>query len=375
MEIVRLNKATWLPEAILRSFSELSWLERYQTNGEFKLVVENDISVLTTFPLESMISHTDTKEVMIVEDHEVRRENGTLKVTITGRSFETFLENRWYQQMTSPGFPLELRVSDESGIPGTGDLYPPDFYDAASVASLGGFIEYLIYRSIVYGFVTAYDIIPNVSASTDISTSQNLGSEGLSVPNDTIYNLAMKFLKLADHGIQTVRPIAGEGLVLKIHDGTDLSATLRFTAVNQDFLEAVYFKSVNKYKNVAMLIGRRWVTEWDLITQTPIRSGLNRREVRVEVDIDWDSMDFTGAASKAAMLSYGAVELTNTKKLDLIQCKISPLADPKFKTDYNIGDFVTVVGEFGTIQKMRVTEHILTSDKSGTKGYPTLTAV
>jgi hypothetical protein len=55
-----------------------------------------------------------------------------------------------------------------------------------------------------------------------------------------------------------------------------------------------------------------------------------------------------------------------------MDAKISITAKPKFKIDYDVGDLVSVFGEFGTKQIFRVSEHILTVDKDGQKGYPTL---
>ena len=58
-----------------------------------------------------------------------------------------------------------------------------------------------------------------------------------------------------------------------------------------------------------------------------------------------------------------------------MQAKISQTAKPKFKINYDVGDLVTCFGDFGTVQKMRVTEHVLTVDKDGIQGYPTLNIV
>jgi hypothetical protein len=47
----------------------------------------------------------------------------------------------------------------------------------------------------------------------------------------------------------------------------------------------------------------------------------------------------------------------------------------KFRVDYNIGDIVYVVGDYGVSQKMRVTEYAEILDENGSSAFPTLELV
>jgi len=86
---------TYLPKTSLKNFDSFIWTERYQAPGDFKVTIYDDISAVNILPLESLVSHTDTFVVMMVENVDVVREKtGRLKIEISGRSAETFLECR-----------------------------------------------------------------------------------------------------------------------------------------------------------------------------------------------------------------------------------------------------------------------------------------
>ena len=67
--------------------------------------------------------------------------------------------------------------------------------------------------------------------------------------------------------------------------------------------------------------------------------------------------------------------LDANKQITIVQAKIATTAKPRFKSNYDVGDLVGVFGEFSVAQTMRVTEHILTIDDKGIRGYPALSAV
>lgn len=88
-----------------------------------------------------------------------------------------------------------------------------------------------------------------------------------------------------------------------------------------------------------------------------------------------DANDIEGTIANTGsdvIYARGQSEMDDHKKIALLQAKISTTARPKFKVHYDVGDLVRVFGEFATAQTMRVTEHILTVDKKGMRGYPSL---
>jgi hypothetical protein len=70
----------------------------------------------------------------------------------------------------------------------------------------------------------------------------------------------------------------------------------------------------------------------------------------------------------------GQIELASTTKLTMMDITTGRIPK-KFRVDYNIGDIVYVVGDYGVSQKMRVTEYAEILDENGSSAFPTLELV
>jgi hypothetical protein len=71
------------------------WTERYRGVGEFEIKAFLSSGLLSKLPLGTLISHVNTLEVMMVEDHQItENKDEDPMLTITGRSFYAFLDFR-----------------------------------------------------------------------------------------------------------------------------------------------------------------------------------------------------------------------------------------------------------------------------------------
>lgn len=341
--------SSYNPSDTIQNFDTLAWTERYQVPGDFQIVVNDEISVLEKLPLGSLISHTDTTEVMIVENHNiVRDKEKNLKIKITGRSFETFAENR-------------------TNVPvGNITIASIESPQAASY-----FATALLKLGLLNGFSSAADTIPNLLVYSDIRALDSAMESSTKIGD--IYSLVLEYLRLCDGGIKTVRPNGAQTTMdLIVHDGKDLTLSIIFYAQYEDLEDAEYFWSIKTYKNYAAMklydLARIYRTRALLADVT----GLERRLLYVDAG---DLVNSTPPASDDYVAARAQIALNEHKKIALLQAKISNTAKPKFKINYDVGDLVTVFGEFATSQAMRVTEHILTVDKDGMRGYPSLSAI
>lgn len=351
MELFKLVNTTWLPGTAVKEFDSLVWTERYQTAGDFQLIVKDDVSILTSLPLDTLISHTDTKEIMIVENHEIERDlNKNLKVTVTGRSFETFTENRL---TTGSANALEAAgVAINEAVTGTSPAI----------------VQTLLATAVVSGPVA--DQIANTTTSVVVRVTD--ASLPQIIKRGDIYARILEYLQLGDYGIKIIRPVAAGGLMtFVIHDGLDLTKTVIFMAQNEDLDNAKYFWSHKDSKNYATVAAKSFTHEYrqrDLLSDV---TGLLRRRLYIETP-ELDGAYVFGSTD-GVVSSRAQNELSLHPQITLLQGVISKTAKAKFKIHYDIGDLVTVFGEFGVSQPMRVTEHILTKDSAGIKGYPSLT--
>jgi len=349
--------SSYYPNTTISKFDTLIWTERYQKEGEFQLVVDDYIDILTTLPLGTLLSHTDTLQVMIVENHEIERDKEKkLKITVSGRSFETFAENRVTYGPTTPLYDPTTHVANVSSFSGSAE--------AAAVA--------LLVAHMVATTDPTQDAIPNLSVYSVLrapdSSLTHIFQRG------DLYARVMELLNISDAGIKTIRPVSPDTtLDIVIHDGLDLTGSVIFYAQYEDLEDAKYLWSIRGYKNYAQVTAHDYARIYQSRDVGSTLSGLNRRVMYVPAnDIEGN---YSPGTSTDAISTRGQSEIDMHKQLALLQAKIATTARPKFKIDYDVGDLVTVFGEFSTAQTMRVTEHILTIDKNGLRGYPSLSVV
>lgn len=65
-------------------------------------------------------------------------------------------------------------------------------------------------------------------------------------------------------------------------------------------------------------------------------------------------------------------ELRASRRIEMFSGDISPMAPYKYKTHYDLGDLVTLVGKRGLTAVMRVSEYVRTEDANGDQGLPGL---
>jgi hypothetical protein len=292
---------------------------------------------------------------MIVETHEiVRNANKKVKTTITGRSLETFAENR----------------------PTLGSAQPLFTGGVANVETITGTPEgaalILFRQQLMTGHASADDRLPNVNIYLDIADPDTSSTHV--IRRGDVYTRAMELLRICDAGIKIVRPNGAQTtLDIVIYDGTDRTTSVVFKAQNEDLEDANYFWSSVKYRNYAQISAKTHARLYRHRDELTNQTGFARRIMYVEAG-DLEGA-FSPPLSTDAVASRGQNAMDSSPKLALMQAKISPTAKPKYKFQYNVGDIVQVIGEFATSQPMRVTEHILTVDKTGIRGHPALTAI
>lgn len=355
MELFKLIPSTWYPGATIQNFSSLVWSERFRDAGDFQLVMEDDISILIDLPIGTLISHTDTREVMIVENHEIdRNEDKKLVVTVSGRSFETFLENR-----VTAGTLLALE---------TAGVKNNEIITNTPIIVAGTIVDY----SLKSGVASAANAITNFNRTTTMRVAGT--STATQVQRGDSYSAVLANVELADAGIKTKRPMLPETtLDIILTDGLDLTVDVVFYAQAEDLKDAKYFWTIRDYKNYAQVAAKVFQHEYRTSDLGGDVTGLDRKLMYVEAaELD---LAYIFGSTDAVVARRAQQEMAQHRQLAILQATISETARPKFKIDYDVGDIVFVYGEFGAVDVMRVTEHILTKDEEGIHGYPALTAV
>lgn len=352
---------------VITGYKSAMWIERYREAGEFKIVAPVSSGLRTKLPLKSFISHTATQELMIVESHEISEAiDGDVDIIITGRSFESFLEQRiigWQGlDLSFPPPPNQTLTSYTFGD-GAGNTWSAKPQDQAVTL-----IEHHCY---VNGGSGAR--FSNLRAASVVPGSIGTASERELKLTD-VYRGVMDLLAIDDLGIKSVRASATSGLPTAtdvgfiIHAGTDRSTELAFSHASGDIQNAQYLWTTKKNKTSVVVDGPLLRAFRHV---SPAKSGLDYRAGR----IDMTNQDFT-ITETTALNAAGDAYLGANNESEIVRAEITPTSNTlRYRIDYDVGDKVSVSGNYDTSGIMRIVEHVEIIDETGQSSYPTLEAV
>lgn len=346
-------------------YDSAMWVERYVNPGEFEIVAPLSSGLKSFLPRGCIISHIDTLEVCIVEDHHIVEENDSdPTITITGSSFEAYLNNRIV------GFQ----------IASLGTSSPYDDYILASDNTWDQAVK-LVNDHILSSLTNEDDEALNDEIFADTVTPGSGVVSARVIKRGSLHERLLELLAVDNLGVRMVRknPFGGLGddtnTYILIHNGIDVSDSVIFSWDSGELERSEYLWSLKKAKNIALVQGR-YVEQ--IVDSADV--GYNRRVMLV------DASDIDGSLSAAPtggtltdilnkMTVRGEAALAGQKELDLVSTDISKATQYQYRKDYDIGDIVSVDGKYGDIEKRRVVEYVEIEDKTGESGHPTLAVI
>lgn len=351
---------------IINGIKKKLWIERFAEAGEFTFNAPASAGVHLALPIGSFITHTATREIMIVENHEVNADKDSEpQVTVTGRSFETLLEQRTIGANNS--FPVSDALENRQ--------YVPTFLNTWKQIE-----QVLKDHTMLPNVVRPGDQIPFLEIFVEI-TAGNYDDDDRIIPKgQTVYEAVQKLMALEKMGIRTIRPTDGMFLgddalntTLLVHTGVDRRDTVVFSYDVGEIVSADYFWSNRTLKNAAYVTGK-WVETYISSGAT----GINRRIMHVDAS-DIDEAYATAPVGvdiltiQSAMQQRGLEMLLKQKPITLTK------AEPSqgglryvFRKDFEVGDIVRVEGDYNQVSDMKVVEYVEIEDETGDHSYPTL---
>ena len=336
--------------------TSIMWVERYLEPGEFEIVAPLSVGMKSFLPLGTLISHTGTLEVMIVENHEIKETNAEDPVlTITGRTFDSYLSNRI------------VGVDDARLGPAIGEI-------GLDIGSVSNQIAMLIGFYITDGIAddNLVNVVPRYEFESETVSSRTVKPGPLDVR-------VRELLVIDDLGIKTVRRnnfelAPGNELEtwLYIYRGKDKTREVIFSWLGGDIEQAEYLYTIKNLKTSALVMGK-----WAQVIVDGPQTGYNRRFMLVDAsDLD-DKLDAipTGTELTALldkMRVRGNEALQSQTRIHLTQADASNVTRYRYRIDFNVGDIVRLEGNYGEITNMRVTEYTEIQDENGETGHPTL---
>lgn len=340
--------------------TSIMWAERYNTPGEFEIVAPLSSGLREFLPFGALVSHTNTYEVMFVENQEISEDaNEDPTIKITGRSLEAYLENRIVGMDAMRSNPLITQY-----------VLPPWYTFDQITKIINEHIGSTAYPN---------DNLVNVQATSIVGGTGVV--ETRVVKPTHVHQAVLDLLAIEDLGIKVIRrnPFGVPGgsdtyTALCVHKGADKSSSVIFSWKSGDLDQAGYLWSDKVNKNSAAVIGRYVNT----VVDTAGLVKYDRKSIIVsgdDIDGNLDAVP-TGAALTDIvnkMQTRGRQALDSQNRVTITRTDISNVAKYQYRKDYEVGDLISLDGNFGVIAVMRVAEYVEIEDENGETGHPTLT--
>lgn len=428
MDVVRLGprySTSYLPDVTIEGFSSMIWTERYQAFGEFELRSPRVEYIRSTLPEDTLVSHQGTDVAMIVESHEItENDEGEREIVVKGRSLDSFLEHRFVE---GPYQKKRLMRQTYNQVTAAAVLLWQAFDNASG---------WDVTRAGDHAWNTL-DQIPNVAITDSVASDGVVRKRRLTEGN--LWPQIQQLMIGGRFGVRTIRPgrntgstqLVGVGtnptyrgnvtrtttsgipqLRFDLYNGVDKSSSVAFS-VRQGHLESPsYVFSNRERKTVIELMTdagladiyepgttafsgiRRRVMELDVgspdIPAEPekpeeLKSSATKaqRDNRAKAMDKWIDDHREWRAEKNRIMTEFIEEakddataaLSERRQVKLFSGDISPLAPYDYGVHYNLGDTVSLLGEYGETEKMVISEFIVAEDANGERSYPTLASI
>ena len=331
--------------AIIDTFKSLLWVKRYYKNGEFELYVPAEESLLQYLQKDFVLTRDDDDTAMIIERVVVKTdaENGDYFI-VSGRSLESILARRVILRQTV--------------------IVDTDIVQA---------IKQLVVAHTGNGDPSSYRAFPNFSIDDSLTVpgdfkAQYTGQNLL----DTVSAICTQY------GIGMKMTLSGANIVLSFYQGSEVDVI--FSPEFDDLINSQYASDSSNYANYAIVAGQgegynRIIQNIASVPGTI--SGFDLREIWVDArDINKkdgpEEGDVIPQQEYTLMLAErGKEKLAARSVTSAFEAEVEPNTTFKYKTDYHLGDIVTVTNEYGITAKPRIVEIVESWDDTGYKVVPT----
>lgn len=339
--------------AIIDEYKSLIWTKRYYTAGDFELYAPatDELRALlpqkpTTASACPFVKREDDDTIMLVEKYELKTdaESGDY-YTISGRSLESILSRRivWTQtniNVSDPAQAIYQLLGENIGE------HADDVFETAPESPVR--------------------VISNFAIDDSFTSSGNLKKQ---LTGTDLGEAISEICRLYGFGYKMT--VNDQNIVFSLYAGTETD--VEFSPEFDNLLESDYLYDASNLKTAALIAGegegtarrRRTVT---IGTESPIF----RRELYVDArDISSNDGEIADSTYDDLLTARGREKLNEHPFLRAFEGEIEPQTTFRYKTDYNLGDIVTISNGYGTTMQQRITEIIECWDDTGYTVAPT----
>ena len=332
------------------NYKSFIWTPRYFEPGDFELYAPASEELLVLLSRDNLIQReTDPTHAMIIESVELltSAEDGDY-VVARGRCLKSILGRRIIWSQTN----------------------------------LNGTVAYGISRLISENLISPSDPSRKVDGFT-LGTMQG-GTEAFSAQftGDNLLEAVVGICRSYGLGFDVTLG-SGGSLVFTLYKGADRSYEQNqnphvvFSPSFDNLVDSDYLEDGKEYRNVAKVAGegegtdRRMVATGDLDA-----TGLDRYELFVDArDLSSNDGEITEEAYNAMLAERGMKDLKEYETTVGFSGSVLPNRSYQLGTDYNLGDIVEVVNNYGVEGRARITEIIECADENGAHIMPTFESI
>lgn len=340
--------SSFVPVAVIDCYKSLIWTKRYYTCGDFELYIPADDSLLPYLKEDNFLMRDDDDSVMVIEalNIETDAENGDFFI-VSGRSLESVLARRVVMTQTV--------VNASDVVQG---------------------IKQLIVKQTGNGNPSSYRAIPNLVIDDSLTVPQNILTQFTgTVLLDAVSQICTRFG--IGFKMTVTRSRNSFQITLSFYEGSEVDVT--FSPEFDNMINSKYVRDYSNYANYAIVAGEGEGTSRIMMNvprYTPTPSGFALREMFVDArDMSSNNGGISSGDYMQMLSERGQEKLAEHDVTQSFESEIEPQMTYQYKTDYNLGDIVTVTNEYGVTANPRIIEIIESWDDTGYTVVPTFDAL
>ena len=335
--------------AIEDKFESLIWNERYNSPGDFELVIPANSSSIAYMSMDSYIWIDGSERMMIVEQQEpyMDADNGN-SILFRGRSLESILDRRivWNQTTISGNAQQAIKKLLNDSI--------------INPANANRKISNFIFKESTDTAIT----------SLTIEEMQFTGENILEIIQSLCTKLKIGF-KITINSLKQ--------FVFELYSGINRTKEqtavpqVEFSLNNDNIFSSKLTIDKSVYKNVTLVAGEGEGLNRRTEVVNDSTRGLDRREYFTDArDISSNNGEITPSAYSSMLIERGQKYLTDLPIKKEVEAEVdtSPTAMYVFNKDYFLGDLVENVDIYGTRSVSRVVEMTMSITANEYKFYP-----
>lgn len=321
---------------VIDTYTSIIWTKRYFTYGDFELYFP--VSHLDILAIGNYIYRLDDDKIMLIENLNITTdtENGNF-LTVSGRSVECLLSRRIVWNQTT----------------------------------FSGTVENLIYKLIRENAIEPTDsnrIIPLLSIGTSQGFTETIEKQ---ITGTNLLDVIINLCTTYQYGFKIT--LQGGKFVFSLYKGNENTGVV-FSPEFDNLINSSYQRNISEYANVALVAGEGEGAARKTYT-VGNASGLDRSEIYVDSrDLSTNTEEpITTEEYNAILATRGEEKLAEHSVTEGFEGNVEPSGTYKYKTDWNLGDIVQVVNEYGIAGNPRIVEIIESEDENGHSIIPTFT--